>query len=279
MRRYPAPTIHPPRGSLPVFLSVPHAGRDYDEAVLANAAQGLRSLEPLEDPLVDRLCWRAIAAGIGAVIQNVPRAVIDCNREEDEVDPASVVAISPAPVGPRARYGLGLIPSRTHRHGALWRNPVDRSELRRRLDQVHRPYHQALQDIAESLGGCFPEILLLDCHSMPARAAAHADIVIGDRHGETAAPWISGEAALIARNWGFRTSRNDPYAGGAIIARHGRPAMGVHALQVEIDRSAYLLRDGRTPGPGFERLASFLEELATRLGRKILDQQLREAAE
>ncbi len=42
-----------------------------------------RSLEMLEDPLVDRLVWRAIAAGVGAVIQHVPRAVIDCNRDED----------------------------------------------------------------------------------------------------------------------------------------------------------------------------------------------------
>ena len=55
MRRYPPPTVHPPRGSLPVLLSVPHSGRDYDSAVLTNAAQGRRALETLEDPLVDRL--------------------------------------------------------------------------------------------------------------------------------------------------------------------------------------------------------------------------------
>ena len=55
MGRYPSPIIHPSRGSLPVLLSVPHSGRDYDPAVLDNAAQGRRSLETLEDPLVDRL--------------------------------------------------------------------------------------------------------------------------------------------------------------------------------------------------------------------------------
>ena len=151
MRRYPSPIIHPPRGSLPVLLSVPHSGRDYDPAVLANAAQGRRALETLEDPLVDRLAWRAIAAGFGAIVQHVPRAVIDCNRDEEEVDPAAIAGISPAPVGPRARYGLGLIPSRTHRHGALWRHPIDRAELHRRIDQVHRPYHQALADGLETL--------------------------------------------------------------------------------------------------------------------------------
>src|SRR4029450_3076656 len=121
MVRYPPPPLHPPPGSSPVLLPIPHAGRDYGEAILANAAQGRRALESLEDPLVDRLCWRAIAAGFGAVVQLVPRAVIDCNRDEEEVDPAAVAGISPAPVGPRARYGLGLIPSRNQRHGALWR--------------------------------------------------------------------------------------------------------------------------------------------------------------
>jgi N-formylglutamate amidohydrolase len=279
MRRYPPPTIHPPRGSLPVLLSVPHAGRDYDETVLANAAQGLRSLEPLEDPLVDRLCWRAIAAGFGAVIQNVPRAVIDCNRDEEEVDPASVQDISPAPVGPRARFGLGLIPSRTHRHGALWRHPVERTELIRRIEQVHRPYHLALEAALMALGGRFGEAVLLDCHSMPSRSGGRVDIVIGDRHGTSAAPWISAEAARLARDAGFRVALNDPYAGGAVVGRHGKPIKGIHALQIEIDRSAYLKADGRTAGPGFDRVASLLEMLATGLGQAIIDRALREAAE
>lgn len=278
-RRYPDPTIHPPRGSLPVLLSVPHAGRDYDEAVLANAAQGLRSLEPLEDLLVDRLCWRAVAAGFGAVIQNVPRAVIDCNRGEEEVDPASVEGISPAPVGPRARFGLGLVPSRTHRHGALWRRPIDRAELTRRVEQVHRPYHQALESALAGLASRFGEVLLLDCHSMPSRSASRIEIVIGDRHGTSAAPWISAAAARIAQQGGFRVASNDPYAGGAIIGRHGRPADGIHSLQLEIDRSTYLKPDGRTPGPGFDRMASFIEMLAAGLGQAMLDRGLREAAE
>src|SRR5215217_5715138 len=97
MGTYLPPTVHPPRGPVPVLLSVPHSGTCYGDAVLANAVQGLRALESLEDPLVDRLAWRAIAAGFGAVIQRVPRAVIDCNRDEDELDPASVAGCGRAP--------------------------------------------------------------------------------------------------------------------------------------------------------------------------------------
>ncbi len=278
MRPYPPPTLHPSRGSLPVLLSVPHAGREYDAAILANAAQGQRSLETLEDPFVDRLCWRAIGAGFGAVVQNVPRAVIDCNREEEEVDPAVIEDVSPSPVGPRARYGLGLIPSRTHRHGTLWRRRINRAEFQRRIDEVHRPYHRLLEMELEALTGRFGEALLIDCHSMPSRAG-QAEIVIGDRHGASSASWLCVEAARIARKAGFSTALNDPYAGGAIIARHGRPAAGVHAIQLEIDRATYLDRDGRTPGVGLDRIAGFLEVLAFGLGEALLSRSIKEAAE
>ena len=278
MRRYPIPTIHPPRGSLPIMLSIPHAGREYDRDVVANAAQGRRALETLEDPLVDRLCWRAIGAGLGAVVQNVPRAAIDCNREESEVDPSSVHAISPAPVGPRARFGLGLVPSRTHRHGALWRRPIDRAELHRRIVEVHRPYHAALAEALEGLARRFGEAILIDCHSMPTRRG-QAEIVLGDRHGASAAAWVSAEAASVARHAGFKVALNEPYAGGAIVTRHGRPAEGIHAIQVEVDRCLYLQDDGRTPGVGFDRIARLLEAIATGLGNALLQRTIRDAAE
>ena len=278
MSPYPPPTLHPPRGSFPVLLSVSHAGREYDADILANAVNGIRALETLEDPLVDRLCWRAIGAGFGTVIQNVPRAVIDCNRGEEEVDPASVEGVSPGPVGPRARYGLGLVPSRTHRHGNLWRRRIGRIELYRRLDEVHRPYHRLLAVELANLAARFGEALLIDCHSMPPRAG-QAEVVIGDLHGTSAASWLSAEAGQIAREAGFKVALNDPYAGGAIISRHGRPSAGIHAIQLEINRATYLAGDGRTPGPGLDRIAGFLETLAVGMGEAILSRGIREAAE
>jgi N-formylglutamate amidohydrolase len=279
MGRFPSPIIHPPRGSLPVLLSVPHSGRDYESSLLANATQGRASLEMLEDPLVDRLVWRAIAAGFGAVVQPVPRAAIDCNRDEEELDPAAISGIGPVPVGPRARHGLGLIPSRTYRHGALWRRPIDRTELVRRIEQVHRPYHQALADALDILKARNGEALLLDCHSMPSRRQVQANVVIGDRHGTSATEWISNEALKIVRAAGFTASRNDPYAGGSIVARNGRPGEGIHALQLEFDRSLYLDRGGRRPGPGFDRIALLIEQLANSLGQALSGGQLAEAAE
>ena len=104
-------------------------------------------------------------------------------------------------------------------------------------------------------------------------------MVIGDRHGTSAAAWLSEETARIARTAGFKTAFNDPYAGGAIIARHGRPGAGIHAIQLEIDRATYLSRDGRTPGAGLDRIAGFLETLAIGLGNALLARGIKEAAE
>jgi N-formylglutamate amidohydrolase len=141
----PAPTVHPSRSDLPVLLSVPHAGRDYPQWLLNMAAKGKASLTSLEDPLVDRLVWRALRHGIGAVIATAPRAAVDCNRAEHEIDPAVVEGSSGRPLSVRARGGLGIVPGRTPRHGFLWRTSIRPDHLEQRLNAAHRPYHEAVE--------------------------------------------------------------------------------------------------------------------------------------
>ena len=70
----------------------------------------------------------------------------------------------------------------------------------------------------------------------------------------------------IARRCGFDAGLNDPFAGGHVIERHARPARGVHALQIELDRRAYLDPKLRTAGPGFDKGALLIEALAVDLG-------------
>ena len=265
---FPAPALHPARNGLPLLLSIAHAGRDYPQWLAASAFDGRASLEPLEDPLVDRLAWRAIAAGYGAVVALAPRAMIDCNRAEDDLDPALIDGAPPAPAEGRARLGLGLIPSRTARHGPLWRRRLSRAEVETRLDQAHRPFHAAIEAALAGLRAAHGSALLLDLHSMPHRPG-QAQIVIGDRHGSSADPWVAALVMRIAEARGFSVAHNAPYAGGHIVARHGRPAANVHALQIEIDRSADCQRDARTPGPGFERIATLIAALAEGLGEAV----------
>jgi N-formylglutamate amidohydrolase len=121
--------------------------------------------------------------------------------------------------------------------------------------------------------------LLLDCHSMPPPAAGVPPIVFGDCRGRTAAGSISAEAVEICRRSGFAAGLNDPFAGGHVIERHGRPKAGIHALQLEIDRRCYLDDSMREPGPGFDRMAQFVEALAVELGEALLGRQYATAAE
>jgi N-formylglutamate amidohydrolase len=274
-----SPIIHPPRGSLPVVLSVPHSGRDYPDWLIENASAGRRALSALEDPIVDRLVWRALSRGCAAVIARTPRAAIDCNRAEDDIDPSVVDGARRGRVTARARGGLGIVPSRTQQHGYLWRRPITEAQLGERLEQAHRPYHRAIEEQVSLLLDRFGCALLIDCHSMPPPPHGTPPIVFGDCRGRAADFWLSREAVELARSCGFDAGLNDPFAGGHVIERHGRPERNVHALQVEVDRRCYLDETLSEPGPGFDRVASFIEALAVELGEALLGRQFATAAE
>jgi N-formylglutamate amidohydrolase len=274
-----APIVHSQRSALPVLLSVPHSGRDYPDWLIAMASGGRRALAALEDPLVDRLVWRAVQRGTAAVIARAPRAAVDCNRAEDDVDPSVVEGGCRDRVSARARGGLGIVPGRTQVHGYLWRRSIGSSQLEQRLDQAHRPYHRLLEEQLDALVERFGCALLLDCHSMPPPSRGVPQIVFGDCHGHSAADWVSAEAVRIARAAGFEAGLNEPFAGGHIVERHGAPVRGVHALQVEIDRRCYLDDSLAAPGPGFDRVTSLIDTLAVGLGDLLLGRQVATAAE
>jgi len=264
--------IGPERPASPVVLSVPHAGRCYPPEMLRAARLPRAVLETLEDRLVDRLVWRAVEAGATAFVAQAPRAEIDLNRDEREIDPALIVpplASGSTLASPRSRGGLGLIPSRIAGVGAVWKEGITRVELARRLDTVHRPYHAALAAALAEASERFGAAVLLDCHSMPPRAASGGDpqaaLVFGDRHGASASAELVDAAVAAARALGWRTARNAPYAGGYIAGRHGDPERGVHAIQLEICRSAYLDAELRAPGPGFAAVCRLVAAVAQAL--------------
>lgn len=279
MSNLPSPIIHEPRGDLPVLLSVPHSGRDYPDWLVAMASAGKPSLTLLEDPWVDRLVWRALQRGCGAVIARAPRAAIDCNRAEDEVDPSIVDGARRGRVSARARGGLGIVPTRTQQHGYLWRRAMSPRQLDDRLSQAHRPYHAAIEAQLASLVERFGCALLLDCHSMPPAPDGVPPVVFGDGRGRTAEGWLSAEAVAVTRRAGFEAGLNDPFAGGHIIERHAQPGRGIHALQLEIDRGCYLDDKLAKPGRGFDRAAALIEALAVELGQALIGRQYATAAE
>ena len=279
MSKLPSPIIHEPRGDLPILLSVPHSGREYPEWLVALAGGGKPALAVLEDPLVDRLVCRALQRGCGAVIARAPRAAVDCNRAEDEVDPSVVDGARRNRVSARARGGLGIVPARTQQHGYLWRRAITPKQLDERLSHAHRPYHEAIETQLQLLLDRFGCALLLDCHSMPPPSDGVPPMVFGDCRGRTADAWVSAEAMAITERSGFNAGLNDPFAGGHIIERHAKPSVGIHALQLEIDRRCYLDSRLTKPGSGFDRVATFVETLVVELGQELIGRRYATAAE
>jgi N-formylglutamate deformylase len=75
-------------------------------------------------------------------------------------------------------------------------------------------------------------------------------MVLGDAHGTSCTPRFTRMVEETLSRMGYRTRRNDPYAGGYVTRHYGCPREGVHALQIELARSLYMdeQRIERRPG-------------------------------
>jgi N-formylglutamate amidohydrolase len=178
----------------------------------------------------------------------------------------------------------------TLQHGLVWRTTSEgetalsrkltRSELEERLELVWRPYHQMLARLIELKRSRFGVAVVLAAHSMPSVERSgrdrtrdvqpgrpRADVVPGTRGRRSAAPSLidAVEEHAIARGWSVR--HDDPYAGGFTTQSYGRPAEGVHVVQVELARRLYLDEATLRPGAGFENVRGWCRELVGKLGR------------
>jgi len=64
-------------------------------------------------------------------------------------------------------------------------------------------------------------------------------------------------------------SRNKPYAGGFITEHYGNPPVGLHAIQLEVNRALYMDERRRERGPRFDQIASDFAVLADVLATTI----------
>lgn len=250
----------------PVVISVPHAGRDYPASLVAALRVPAATLATLEDRHVDAVA-HAARAGEAMLVQRRGRAWIDLNRGEDERDPRvdEGAAVSTRAVSAKLRSGLGLVPRRSGAGGDLWRRRFDGAEIDARIVGDHRPYHQALAAALAAARDRFGVAVLVDLHSMPPLAADGARIVLGDRFGRSAADRFVARASAVATAAGHRVALNAPYAGAHILDRHGDPAVGLHAVQVELDRSLYLDALLDRPGPGLAGTAALVGRMIAAL--------------
>jgi N-formylglutamate amidohydrolase len=227
-----------------VVVSVPHAGLDVPDDDAALLAVSGKALLKDADLHVDKLVQGVPALGVPVLLARVSRYVLDVNRAPDDVDREACPEIE-RPARPSAR---GLCWRTTTEGAAVLARPLTLSELRSRLARIHAPYHETLAALLAEKRQRHGFAVLLDVHSMPSLGrpghsdpgSRRADVVPGDLRGTSCAPALSRLVAEHFRSRGLSVRPNDPYMGGFITKHHGRPAKGIHALQVELNRDLYM---------------------------------------
>jgi len=270
----PFEVFEPTGAETPVVVEIPHAGLDLPAPFLEPLTAPARAIGRDADLYVDALYEDAPAEGATVLVCRMSRYAVDVNRAETDVDGEVVEG---------ARGDVAL------QHGLVWRTTSEgetalsrkltRAELEERLELVWRPYHRMLATLVEQKRARFGVAVVLAAHSMPSverngrdrprdgQARPRADVVPGTRGRRSAAPSLIDalEEHAIGRGWSVR--HDDPYAGGFTTQRYGRPAEGVHVVQVELARRLYLDEATLRPGSGFEAVRAWCRELVGKLGR------------
>lgn len=263
--------IAPEGQRTPVLVEVPHAGLEIPPDVLEEVTAPRDGVLRDADIYVDRLYADAPKVGATLIAARMSRYVVDLNRADDDVDAQSVI-------------GVG-VSGGTHPRGVVWRmttdgrtilrRPLTRTQLERRLDLYHRPYHLAVERALRELRDEFGFAILLAAHSMPSHgrvrrggpSVRRADVVPGTRGRRTADPRAIDFVDAFFRGAGLSVRHDEPYRGGYSTGFYGRPDEGWHAIQIELNRALYV--DQHTSEPlteDFERLKALLTDFVRELG-------------
>ncbi|HXI87352.1 MAG TPA: N-formylglutamate amidohydrolase [Parvularculaceae bacterium] len=248
--RAPVEVLAPADLSTPFIFASPHSGRRYPADLLKISRLDRHALRQSEDGYVDLIFDAAPAYGAPLLRALFPRAYVDVNRSRHELDPRMFADALPKSADGRSSRvlaGLGVIPRIVADGQDIYGRKLNFFDARRRIATCYEPYHEALATLIAEARRAFGCAVLIDCHSMPSAGGApfregdrRIDFVLGDRFGASCTQSIVSLVEQSLTKMGYCVSRNAPYAGGFVAAAYGRPAEGVHVLQIEINRALYL---------------------------------------
>jgi N-formylglutamate deformylase len=226
-------TLH--RGRLPLLVSLPHCGTELPPAFAARLCPKARLLEDTDWHLA-RLYAFAAELGASLLVPGYSRYVIDLNRPPDN-----------ACLYPGINT-TALCPIRSFCGDAIYlpgQGP-DAAEIEQRRRQFWDPYHEALREELARLQAEHGYALLLDGHSIRSRLpwlyeGRLPDLNLGTVSGAScAAPLREALCAWLASQHGYTQVVDGRFKGGYITRAYGRPAEGVHAVQLEMCWSCYM---------------------------------------
>jgi len=263
----------PAERTLPVVFASPHSGTEYSAEFKAASRLDEKALRKSEDSFVDEIFASAPEMGAPLIKALFPRAYIDPNREPFELDPEMFADPLPSFVNshsPRIAAGLGTIARVVASGEEIYRGKLTFPEAAERINRLYRPYHRALQALVEETRALFGWCLLIDCHSMPSVGGpmdqdpgmARVDFVLGDCFGASCDGALTRHVETMLAAPGYTVTRNIPYSGGYTTVHYGRPTAGIHALQIEINRTLYMDEAEFTREPGLKALADCMRNLA-----------------
>ena len=269
--------VQPASLSTPMIFASPHSGRRYPSEFLRLSRLDRHALRQSEDGYVDLIFDDAPRFGAPFVRALFPRAYVDVNRAIGEVDPRMFSDGAPATADSRSSRvlaGLGVIPRIVADGHDIYAKKLKFAEAKRRLALCYEPYHRTLNELVQQSRSRFGCAIIIDCHSMPSAGGApltpgekSIDFVLGDRFGASCAPGLTSLIEHTLTKFNYVVSRNAPYAGGYVASAYGRPANGVHVIQIEINRALYLDEKRLARTDNFERLRNNMQTLMFELTR------------
>lgn len=264
--------VEPHPQKTPLVFTSPHSGSRYPESFVADSRLDLATLRKSEDCYVDELFSSAPDVGAPLLRALCPRAFLDVNREPYELDPTMFDDPLPKHINttsPRVAAGLGTIARIVATRREIYRNKITFAEAEQRIQTIYMPYHNALQALIAKTSEQFGFCLLIDCHSMPSTGLPMntstnrngIDVVLGDRMGLSCSSLLTDIVEGFLTKKKYRVVRNNPYAGGYTTEHYGNPVNGIHAIQIEINRSIYMDESTLQKAPAFPETQSNICQL------------------
>ncbi len=187
---------------------------------------------------VDRL-YEGLLPGATTVRATFHRYVIDANR-----DPSGI-SLYPG------QTTTGLVPMVDFDNTPIWKTGAepDEAETARRIELFHRPYHEALEREIARVKAAHGLAVLYDCHSIRSVVpwlfdGVLPDFNVGTDNGRTCAPEIERAVWATCETAQDHTAvLNGRFRGGWTTRQYGRPAAGVHAIQMELAQSTHLVEE------------------------------------
>lgn len=221
-------------GTVPLLISIPHLGTEIPETLRADFSDAAQPVADTDWHL-DRLYAFARAAGASVLQARVSRYVIDLNR------PSSGESLYPG------QTTTGLCPGETFRGEPLYRDgkAPDAAAIEQRLDTYWRPYHAQLIAELGRLKGAHGRVLLWEAHSIASVLprlfdGKLPDLNLGTHGGLSCDASILDAVTTRLTEQPYTWVANGRFKGGFITREYGRPADGVHAVQLEMCQSTYM---------------------------------------